>query len=71
MAGVTLKSNHRSFEHIKFKLQEANRCFYVIRRLRIEGYQQPDVDYDFRLIVLSKLTYSLPVFVSYITEFIV
>ena len=46
--GVTLQSNHRFNEHIKVKLQEANKCLYMIRRLRKEGYQQPDVDYVFR-----------------------
>ena len=49
--GVTLQSNHRFNE-----LQEANKCLYVIRCLRKEGYQQPDVDYVFRSIVLPKLT---------------
>ena len=46
--GVTLQSNHRFNEHSKVKLQEANKCRYVIRCLRKEGYQQPDVDYVFR-----------------------
>ena len=48
--GVTLQSNHRFTEHIEVKLQEANKCLYVIRCLR------------FRSIVLSKLRYSLPVY---------
>ena len=56
--GVTLQSNHRfnDYEHIKVKLQEASKCLYVIRCLRKEGYQQPDVDYVFRSIVLPRLT---------------
>ena len=41
---------------------------FVIRCLRIEGYQQPEVDYVFRSIALSKLTYGLPVHVSSIPE---
>ena len=41
---------------------------YVIRCLRIEGYQQPDVDYVFRSIVLLKLTYGLPAYASSIPE---
>ena len=64
MLGVTLQSNHRFNEHIKAKLQEANKCLYVIRCLRKEGYQQPDIHYFFRSIVLTKLTYSLPIYVS-------
>ena len=54
--GVTLQSNHRLNEHIKIKLQEANKCLYVIKCLRKEGCQQPDVDYAFRSIVLPRLT---------------
>ena len=54
--GVALQSNHRFNQHIKVKMQEASKCLYVIRCLRKEGYQQPDVDYVFRSIVLPKLT---------------
>ena len=53
--GFTLRSNHLFNEHIKVKLQEANKCLYVIRCLRKEGYQQPDIGYVFRSIVLPKL----------------
>ena len=66
--GVTLQSNHRFNEHIKVKLLEANKCVYVIRCLRKEGYQQPDVDYVFRSIVLPKLTYGLSIYASSIPE---
>ena len=66
--GVTLQSNHRFNEHIKVKLQEANKCLYVIRCLRKEGYQQLDVDYVFRSIVLPQLTYGLPIYASSIPE---
>ena len=65
---VTLQSNHRFNEHIKVNLQEANKCLYAIRCLPEEGYQQPDVDYVFRSIVLLKLTYGLPVYASSIPE---
>ena len=66
--GVTSQSNHRFNEHIKIKLQEANKCLYVIRCLRKEGCQQPDVVYVFRSIVLPKLTLGLPVYASSIPE---
>ncbi|KAK2573645.1 Argininosuccinate lyase [Acropora cervicornis] len=57
MPGYThMQINHIFNEHIKDKVQEANKCLYVIRCLRKEGYQQSDVDYVFRSIVLSKLT---------------
>ena len=52
--GVTLQSNHRFNEHIKATLQEANKCLYVIRCLRKEGYQQPDIDNFFRSIVFNE-----------------
>ena len=70
--GDTLQSNHRFNEHIKehIKLQEANKCRYVIRCLRKERYQQPDVHYVFRSIVLVKLVYSLPIYASSIPELI-
>ena len=65
---ATLQSKHRFNEHIKVKLQEANKCLYVIRYLRKEGYQQPDVDYVYRSILLPKLTYGPPIYVSSIPE---
>ena len=46
--GVTFQ---RFNEHTKVKLQEANKCLYVIRCLRKEAYQQPDIDYVFRSIL--------------------
>ena len=42
--GFTLQSNHIFNEQIMVKLQRAKKCLYVIRFLRKEGYQQPDVD---------------------------
>ena len=66
--GVTLQSNHRFNDHIKIKLPEANKCLYAIRCSRKERYQRPDVDYVFRSIVLSKLTYGLPIYTSSIPE---
>ena len=46
--GFTLQSNHRFTEHIKVKLQEANKCLYGIRCLGKEEHLQRDVDYVFR-----------------------
>ena len=45
---------------LRLSLQEANECLYVIRCLRQEGYQQPDVDYAFGSTALPKLTHGLP-----------
>ena len=60
--GVTLQSNHRFNKHIKARLQEANKCLYVVRCISKEVYQQPDIDYFFRSIALTKLTYGLPIY---------
>ena len=49
---------------LRLSLQEASKSLYVIRFLRKEGHQQPDVEYVFRSFVLPKLTYGLPVYVS-------
>ena len=68
--GVTIQNNHRFNEHVMVNLQEANKCLYAIRCLRKEGYQQPDVYYVFRSIVLPKLTYGLPIYASSIPELI-
>ena len=59
---------NRFNEHIKVKLQEANKSLYVITCVRKEGYEQPDVDYVFRSIVLPKLTYGLPIYASSMSE---
>jgi len=49
-------------KHVKTKLYEANRCLYVIRSLRKEGYSQKDIDHLFKAIALPKITYGLPVY---------
>ena len=36
--GVTFQSDCKFTKHVKTKLYEANRCLYVIRSLRKEGY---------------------------------
>ena len=60
--GVTFHSDCKFTKHVKTKLYEANRCLYVIRSLRKEGYGQKDIDHLFKAIVLPKITYGLPVF---------
>lgn len=66
--GVTFQSNNRFVEHIKIKLMEANRCLYILRCMRQEGYQQPDIDYLFLSLVLPKLTYGLPIYAASLPE---
>ena len=49
---------------IKNKLLEANKCLFVIRSLKKEGYCQDDIDHLFNVIVLPKLTYGLSVYAA-------
>ena len=60
--GVTFQSDCKFTKHVKTKLYKANRCLYVIRSLRKEGYGQKDIDHLFKAIVLPKITYGLPAF---------
>lgn len=60
--GGTIQSNCKFSEHIKNKLSQANKCLYVIRGLRKEGYNQKEIDLLFKSLVLSKLTYGLSVY---------
>ena len=61
---------------LRLSCRRLTRCVRIITCVRIEGYQQPDVDYVFRSIVFccccccffSKLTYGLPVYTSSIPE---
>ena len=62
--GVTFQSNCRFTEHVRSKLVEANRCLFVIRSLRKEGYNQADIDHLFASIVLPKITYGLSVYAA-------
>ena len=62
--GVPFQENNRFNEHVKTKLVEANRCSFVLRTLRQEGYMQPDIDSLFAAIVLPKTTYGLSVYAA-------
>ena len=57
LLGVTFQANGRFTEHIKRKPFEANKCLYVLRRLRRlrkEGYNQVEIDHLFQSLVLRK-----------------
>jgi hypothetical protein len=45
-------------------LVKANKCLYVIRTLRAEGYSQCEIDYLFKTIVISTITFGLSVYGS-------
>ena len=52
LLGVTFQANGRFTEHIKRKLFEANKCLYVLRSLRKEGYNQVEISHLFQYLVL-------------------
>ena len=62
LLGISFQNNSRFAVHIKNKLLEANKCIFVIRSLKKEGYCQDDIDHLFNVIVLPKLTYGLSVY---------
>ena len=64
LLGVTFQGNGRFTEHIKRKLLEANKCLYVLRSLRKEGYNQVEIDHLFQSLVLLKISYGLSVYVA-------
>ena len=54
LLGVNFQANGRFTEHIKRKPFEANKCLYVLRRLRKEGYNQVEINHLFQSLVLRK-----------------
>ena len=44
------------------KLIKANKCLFILRSLRKEGYSQVELDHLFSSIVLPSITYGLPVY---------
>ena len=64
LLGVTFQGNGRFTEHVKRKLFEANKCLYVLRSLRKEGYNQLEIDHLFQSLVLPKISYGLPVYAA-------
>ena len=57
-----LQNNRKFSQNVKNKLYETNKCLFVIRSLRKEGYSQTEIDHLFNAIVLSKILYALPVY---------
>ena len=41
---------------------KANKCLFILRSLRKEGYSQAELDHLFSSIVLPSITYGLPVY---------
>ena len=60
--GVTFQKNCKYSEHVRAKLIKANKCLFVLRSLRKEGFSQGEVDHLFSALVLPNFTYGLPVY---------
>ena len=45
--GIALQNNCKFSQQVKTKLYEANKCLFVIRSLRKEGYNQTEIDHLF------------------------
>ena len=65
LLGVSFQSNCLFAKNVKTKLNEANKCIYIIRELKKEGYSQDEIDHLFKAIVLPKIMYGLPVYAAY------
>ena len=68
LLGVTIQGNCKFGLHVKAKLHEANKCLFVIRSLRKEGYTQDEIDHLFNSIVIPKLLYGLSVYAASVSE---
>ena len=60
--GVTFQENCKYSEYVRAKLSKANKCLFVLRSLRKEGFSQGEVDHLFSALVLPNFTYGLPVY---------
>lgn len=60
--GLILQDNCRFDCHVHVKLIKANKCLFILRSLRKEGYSQAELDHLFSSIVLPSITYGLPVY---------
>ena len=49
-------------EQVRAKLIKANKCLFVLRSLRKEGFSQGEVDHLISALVLPNFTYGLPVY---------
>ena len=47
---------------MRSKLWEANKCLFIIRSLRKEGYTPTEVDKLFHSLIMTKFMYTLPVY---------
>ena len=62
--GTTFQDNLKFTSHVRGKLIKANKYLYVIGTLRAEGYSQCEIDYVFKTLVISTITFGLSVYSS-------
>ena len=62
--GTTFQDSLKFTSHVRGNLVKANKCLYVIRTLRAEGYSQCEIDYLFKTLVISTITFGLSVYGS-------
>ena len=62
LLGVTLQNDCKFSSLVKGKLRETNKCLYILRWQRKDGYTQVEIDHLFKVIVLLRITYALPVY---------
>ena len=67
--GVTFQEDCRFTTHVRNKLIKANKCLFILRSLRKEGYTQAELDYLFQSLVIPNLTYGLSVYGAVNAEF--
>ena len=60
--GVSFQENCKYSEHVRAKLIKANKCLFVLKSLRKEGFSQVEVDRLFSALVLPNFTYGLSVY---------
>ena len=57
-----MANNCKYSEHVRAYLIKANKCLFVLRSLRKEGFSQGEVDHLFSALVLPSFTNGLPVY---------
>ena len=60
--GVTFQGDCPFTTHVRTKLIKADKCLFILRSLRKEGYNQAELDYLFQRLVIPNLTYGLSVY---------
>ena len=60
--GVTFQDNNRFNTHVREKLIKANKCLYVIRTLKAEGYSHVELNYLFNSLIITIINYGLSVY---------